>query len=46
MRRAELIRVTAIDTSTELGGLDLDVHYAPDATQAVRLRDPISARRR
>ena len=43
--QSELIRVTAIDTSTELGGLDLDVHYAPDATQAVQLRDPISARR-
>ena len=41
----ELIRVTAIDTSTELGGLDLDVYYAPDATQAMQLRDPISARR-
>jgi hypothetical protein len=41
----QLITVTAIDTSTALAGLDLDVHYAPDTTQAVQLRDPISARR-
>jgi hypothetical protein len=42
--QGQLVTVTAIDTSTELGGLDLDVHYAPDGTQAVQLRDPMAAR--
>jgi hypothetical protein len=42
--QGNLFKVTAIDTSTELGGLDLDVHYTPDATQAAQLRDPIAAR--
>jgi hypothetical protein len=42
--QGQLITVSAIDTSTELGGLDLDVHYAPDVTQAAQLRDPIAAR--
>jgi hypothetical protein len=37
-------QVTAIDTSTELGGLDLDVHYAPDPTQASQLQNPPMAR--
>ncbi|HTW60475.1 MAG TPA: hypothetical protein VMD55_01635 [Terracidiphilus sp.] len=36
--------VTAIDTTTELGGLDLDVHYSPDSTQATELRNPPMAR--
>jgi hypothetical protein len=36
--------VTSIDTSTELGGLDLDVHYAPDPTQASQLQNPPMAR--
>jgi hypothetical protein len=43
--QGELIAVNAIDTSTELGGLDLDVHYTPDATQSAQLSDPISARK-
>jgi hypothetical protein len=42
--QGQLITVSAIDTSTELGELDLDVHYAPDATQAAQLRDPMAAR--
>jgi hypothetical protein len=42
--QGELITVTAIDTSTELGGLDLDVHYTPDGAQAGQLRDAVSAR--
>ncbi len=42
--QGQLITVSAIDTSTELGGLDLDVHYAPDSIQASQLRDPIAAR--
>jgi hypothetical protein len=36
--------VTAIDTTTELGGLDLDVHYTPDPAQAAQLQNPPSAR--
>jgi hypothetical protein len=36
--------VTAVDTTTELGGLDLDVHYSPDATQASQLQNPPMAR--
>jgi len=43
--QGQLITVNAIDTSTELGGLDLDVHYTPDATQSAQLSDPISARK-
>lgn len=42
--QGQLITVSAIDTSTELGGLDLDVHYTPDAGEAAQLRDPIAAR--
>jgi hypothetical protein len=42
--QGQLITVNAIDTSTELGGLDLDVHYTPDGTEAEQLRDPVSAR--
>ena len=36
--------VTSIDTTTVFGGLDLDVHYTPDAAQAAQLRDPPAAR--
>ena len=43
--QGELITATAIDTSTALGGLDLDFHYTPDGAQAMQLRDPIAARR-
>lgn len=42
--QGRLITVSAIDTSTELGGLDLDVHYTPDEGQAAELHDPIAAR--
>lgn len=38
-------QLTAVDTTTQFGGLDLDVHYTPDATQAAQLRDPPSARK-
>jgi hypothetical protein len=41
----ELIAVSAVDTTTALGGLDLDVHYKPDATQAAQLHDPAGARK-
>lgn len=37
--------VTAIDTTTEFGSLDLDVHYKPDAAQMSELRYPVNARK-
>jgi hypothetical protein len=37
--------LTAINTSTAFGALDLDVHYAPDAAETTLLHDPGSARR-
>jgi hypothetical protein len=37
--------VSALDTTTQFGGLDLDVHYLPDATQSAQLRDPPTARK-
>jgi hypothetical protein len=37
--------VTAVDTTTTFGPLDLDVHYTPDSTQAAQLRDPPAARK-
>ncbi len=40
-----LFTVTAIDTSTALGGLDLDVHYTPDATQSAQLQNPVLSRK-
>jgi hypothetical protein len=40
-----LFTVTAIDTSTALGALDLDVHYTPDTSQAAQLRDPQQSRK-
>jgi len=40
-----IITLTTIDTTTALGGLDLDVNYSPDSTQAAQLHDPVSARR-
>lgn len=43
--QGELITATAIDTSTALGGLDLDFHYTPGGAQAMQLRDPIAARK-
>ncbi|MFP5205466.1 MAG: hypothetical protein ACLGSH_08935 [Acidobacteriota bacterium] len=36
--------VTAVDTTTALGPLDLDVHYAPDPAQVAELRSPPVAR--
>jgi hypothetical protein len=38
-------QVTSIDTTSELGGYDLEVQYTPDATQAAQLRDPPTARK-
>jgi len=36
--------LTAIDSTTAFGGLDLDVSYSPDAVQAAQLHDPPAAR--
>jgi hypothetical protein len=38
-------QVTAIDTTTTFGPLDIEVHYNPDANQAAQLRDPPTARK-
>jgi len=37
--------LTAVDTTTTFGALDLDVHYTPDAAQTAALRDPPLARK-
>lgn len=39
-----LFRITSVGTTTALGPLDLDVHYAPDPAQAAELRYPVIAR--
>ena len=36
--------VTAVDTTTQFGPLDLDLHYIPNAAQVSQLRVPLSAR--
>jgi hypothetical protein len=38
-------QVTAIDTTSVFGELDLDVHYAPNPAQVAQLQDPPSARK-
>jgi hypothetical protein len=38
-------QVTAIDTTSALGALDLEVHYLPDTSQVSQLHDPPSARK-
>jgi len=38
-------QVTGIDTTSELGGFDLEVQYTPDSGQVALLRDPPSARK-
>lgn len=43
--RGATYSLTAIDTTTTFGALDLDVHYTPDATQAAQLHDPPAARK-
>lgn len=39
-----VFRLTSVDTSTDFGGLDLDVHYTPDPAQAAQLSNPPAAR--
>ncbi len=36
--------VTAVDTTTQFGVLDIDLHYIPNPAQATQLRVPVSAR--
>ncbi len=36
--------VTVIATTTEFGGLDLDLHYTPNSAEAAQLQTPSSAR--
>ena len=36
--------VINMGTTTAFGGLDLDLHYSPDPTQASQLRSPVAAR--
>lgn len=38
-------QITEIDTTGALGGLDLDVHYTPDAAHLALLRNPVAARK-
>lgn len=40
-----VFQITAIDITTALGALDLEVHYTPDAAQTAHLHDPPSARK-
>lgn len=42
---SSIFEVTAVDTTTEFGPLDLDVHYKPDPSQAAELRSPAIARK-
>jgi hypothetical protein len=42
---AGTFQVTAVDTTNAFGGLDLEVHYAPDPGQASQLHNPPMARR-
>ena len=37
--------VTAVDTTTQFGPLDIDLHYTPNPAQAAQLRIPVSARK-
>ena len=36
--------VTGINTTTEFGSLDLDLHYTPNPTETAQLQTPSSAR--
>jgi hypothetical protein len=40
-----VFQVTSVETTTALGALDLEVHYAPNSTQTVQLSDPPTARK-
>jgi hypothetical protein len=36
--------VTSVDTTTQFGQLDIDLHYTPNSSQVAQLRVPVSAR--
>jgi hypothetical protein len=36
--------VTSVDTTTQFGPLDIDLHYTPNSAQVAQLRVPVSAR--
>jgi hypothetical protein len=38
-------QITHVDTSADLGPLDLTIHYNPNAQEAAQLRDPVTARK-
>lgn len=38
-------QLTRVDTSADLGPLDLTIHYSPNAEEAAQLRDPVAARK-
>ena len=40
-----MFQLTSVDTSDAFGGLDLDVHYAPDRSQAAQLSNGPAARK-
>lgn len=40
-----VFNVTTVDTTTQFGPLDLDVHYKPDSPQLAELRNPVNARK-
>jgi len=39
-----MFQITGMGTTTEFGGLDLEVRYTPNPTQLAALRNPVSAR--
>jgi hypothetical protein len=43
--QGSVFRVTAVNTTTTFGALDLDVQYSPDQAQATQLHDPPIARK-
>ena len=43
--QGSIYSLSAVDTTTQFGGLDLDVHYIPNPTQAAQLRTPMEARK-
>ncbi|MGA8089424.1 MAG: hypothetical protein WCA10_19280 [Terracidiphilus sp.] len=42
--RGSTFEVTTVDTTTQFGALDIDLHYTPNPEQVAQLRVPVSAR--
>ena len=42
--RGSTFDLTAIDTTTEFGGLDVDIHYTPSVAEVAQLQTPSTAR--